>query len=812
MGTLWQDARYGLRVLIRSPGFSLVIVALVALGVGASATVFGILNPLLIRPLAYEQADRIVCVEGRNRQGHACQVSHSDYRDWRRQATSFDELSCYMFRDRAIGTARDDPPEECGVGSVSDNFFRVFSLRPVVGRFFRKADDLPGAAPVAVISHALWQRRFGGDPNAVGQPVVIAGSYYTIVGVTPAGFRFLPYGEPFGDAWVTAGRTITKEERGNRSLYVLGKLKAGVGVAGTQPEIDAICARLATAYPSTNAGISATVTRLDDFLRGVIGRAFRRGPAILMGAVLLVFFVACANALGLMSARSVTREREMALRSALGGTRLRLVRLMLLENVVLALLGGGLGVLGAMGAIRLLLGTGLLPAALFPAGFFHPDWRALGFALALSILGVPTCGLLPALRCSSIRLAPALAAGARSVLGSRGPHAIHTASLAAQVAVTIVLLVAAGLMMRSLVNVVTTDRGFNPEGVLVMDVRSTGAKNTGPESHAAFHRQLLDRLESLPGVEKAGLTWPLLTGWSWRVYVEGQPAPLPGADGTPATYKAVSPGYFETMRIPLLRGRSFDERDQVRSPPVVIVDETLARRCWPAGDWIGRRVKTDRGTDPNSPWAEIVGVVGHVKNNVDADTDVQVYKPILQDVRSFASVVLRTKGDPKTYIDAVKKTIGQIDSRQLVANARTLDEELWYNALVRRLVTTLLAAFAAGAMFLSAAGIYAVTRYTMARRTQEFGIRLALGATKHDLLKLVFRRGLTPVLVGAGVGLAGAVALAQVLSSLLYQLGPRDPLTYVGVTSLLIGVALLACYLPVRRAAQIDPMAALRYE
>jgi len=812
MQTLIQDLQYGWRTLPRSPGFSLVVVALVAVGVGSSTTVFGVLNSLLLRPLPYLESDRIVYVEGRNQEGHAWEVSYPDYLDWRRQATGFEALSYYLFRDRVVSTVDDEPLEECSVGFVSDDFFRVFSVSPAVGRLFLASDDLPSAAPVVVISHALWRRQFGADPNAVGRSLSMGSSQHTIIGVTPASFRFLPFGEPFGDVWVTAGRTMAEEGRGNRSLRVLGRLKAGVSLPQMQAEMNTICRRLAAAYPSTNADISAAVLRLQDYMKELMGPAFRQGPSVLMGAVLMVFLVACTNAVALMSARAVTREREMALRLALGGTRLKLIRLMFLENVILALLGGGLGVLGAVWATRLLLGTGLLPSALFPAGFFRLDARVLGFALALSILGAPACGLIPSIRCSGIPLARTLAAGARSVLGSRGRDVAYASLLAAQVALTAVLLAASGLMMRSLVNVVTADRGFHSDGVLVLDVRLAGERYAGEEAKAAFHRRLLEQLGALPGVEKAGLTWPLLTGWSWYIYAEGQPVPLPGADGTGATHKAVSPGYFETMGIRLLQGRFFDDGDRVGSQRVVIVDETLARRYWPAGDWIGRRVKMDRGTDPNSPWAEIVGVVGHVQNEVDADTNVQVYKPILQDVRANASVVLRTKGDPKSLIGAVNDAVRQIDRRQLVSNVRTLDEQLWYSTLVRRLTTSLLGTFAGIALFLSSIGIYAVTRYSVSRRTQEFGIRLALGAQKGDVLWTVFRRSLTPVLVGSALGLAGMIVVARVLSGLLYQLSPWDPVTYGAVSLLLIGVALLACYLPARHAARIDPMAALRCE
>jgi putative ABC transport system permease protein len=808
MVTLWQDIRYGFRMLAREPGFSAIVVLILAVGVGASTTVFGILNPLLIRPLPYEEPDRIVCVQGRNQEGHARNVSHPDYWDWRRQAASFEELGCYTFRDRPISITGDEPPEECSVGFVSDNFFRVFPVRPVVGRLFSEEDDHLSAAPATVISHAYWRRHFAADPSVVGKSVLLDGRSHTVIGVAPSGFDFPPYGANPTDVWVAVDSARNQGGRGNRTLYVLGRLKAGVSVHQAQAEVDTICGRLAAEYPSSNAGISATVVRLHDHMAGQIGQI----PSILMGTVLLVFLVACANVAGLMFARGVTREREMALRSTLGGTRLRLMRMMLMENVIPALLGGGLGLLAATWALKLLLAVGVLPSAQFPAGFFRPDGRVLGFALALSILAVPGCSLIPSLCCSGVSLARMLAAGGRSIFGSRGRNVAQGGLLAAQIALTIVLLVAAGLMVRSLVNAATAERGFDSERVLVMDLQLAGEKYATPESRLAFHQQLLRQLGDTSGVEKAALTFPLFAGMSWYFHVEGESLAAPNQEGTSATYKIVSPGYFEAMGIRLLQGRFFDERDQVGSPPVVVVDATLAARYWPAGDWIGKRVKTNKGTDPNTPWSEVVGVVGHVKNGIETDAEMQIYQSLSQKVQPVVSVVLRARSDPKGLIAVVRDAVHRIDGQQLVSHARTLEEDLWYDLLVHRLITSLLAVFAGVALLLSAVGVYAVTRYWVSRRIQEFGIRAALGATSNDILRLALYRGMRSVLVGTGIGLAGAVAVVRVLSSLLYQLSPWDPATYAAVSLLLCAVVLVAGYLPARRAARIDPMVALRYE
>ena len=424
MGTLWQDIRLGVRMLSRSSGFSVMVVVLVAIGVGASTTVFSILNPVLLKPLPYEEPDRIVCVQGRSKEGHLRAVSHPDYLDWRRLATSFDELACVMFRDRPVSIAANEPPETCCLGFVSDNFLRVFGVRPVAGRFLSPEDDRPGAARVVVLAHAFWQRHFAADPNAIGQSLLLDSVSHTIVGVTPSGFDYLPYGADSTDAWVAVGPAIGEGGRGNRILQVLGRVKVGVSPELAQAEMASICGQLAPEYPSDNTGMSASVIRLHDSMTSQVEGI----AALLTGTVLMVFLVACANVAGLVFARSVTREREMALRSALGGTRLRLMRLMLLEHAVLALVGGGLGVLGTTRGIRLLLATGVLPAAQFPAGFFHPDRRAVGLALALSILAVPGCSLIPSFACSGVSLARTLAAGTRSVFGSRARNATHVSS------------------------------------------------------------------------------------------------------------------------------------------------------------------------------------------------------------------------------------------------------------------------------------------------------------------------------------------------------------------------------------------------
>ncbi|MFC1633704.1 ABC transporter permease [Planctomycetota bacterium] len=808
MAVLWQDICYGFRMLMRNPGFSFVVVVLVAVGIGVNTTVFSLLNAYLFRPPPYERPDRIVIVRGRDNEGRSRAVGYVDYLDWHRRVKSFDQLSYCGFRHQSVSVTTAKPPERCSAGFVSGSFFTVFPARPFVGRLLSEEDDDPSAVPAVVISHAFWQRHFGADPSAVGRSIILRDRSHTIVGVTRPGFQFPPYGGwAKTDVWVPANAIMGGQGRGNRnSLYALGRLKAGVNIQQAQVEMETICAHLAEEYPASNAGMSATVMRLQDYMTSGKGHV----PTIVMGTVLTVFLVACANAAGLLFARGVTREREMALRSALGAARLRLMRLMLLENVVLALLGGCLGVLGATWAIELLARTEAFLATRIPAGFLRLDGRVLGFALALSILAVPLFGLLSSVSCSRVSLAHTLAAGGRNVLGSRGRNVAHGGLLGAQVALTIALLVAAGLMMRSLVNVVTADPGFNAKNVLLMNLELSSEKYAGRESRLSFYRQLLDQLRAIPAVEKAGLDGGGVHGAS--LYVEGEPVPPPGQT-VRADYKIISPGYFETMEIPLLRGRYLDQRDDTGSAPVAIVNETLVRRYWPEGDPIGKRLHASKTPDANAPWIEIVGVVGDVKNgDVEENPPMQVYRPLFQQARGAASILIRTKSDPKGFIAAVRDAVYQIDREQLVCDARTLEEVVWWRSVNHRQITSLLTVFAGIALSLSAAGIYAITRYSVSRRTQEFGIRMALGADRNDVLKLVLRRALVPVLIGTCAGLVGTIAVARVLSSLLYQLSPWDPATYAAVSLLLVGVALLASYIPARRAAKIDPMVALRYE
>ncbi len=798
MGTLWQDLRHGFRMVAKNPGFSLVVIALVAVGVGANTTVFSVLNAFLIRPLPYEAPDRLVLLHQRDHRGQNSTVSRPNYLDWRQQAKSFDAMGYCLIRKRFWSIASAAPPEECVTARVSGNFLQVLGVKPLLGRLLSDADERPSAPSVVVVSHAFWSHHLGTDPSIVGRKLL---GDRLIVGVTRPGFQYPACEQEPVDLWVplVPGRGDQwLRDRGNRVFAVLGRLHADVTLQKARAEMGTIAASLAAQYPSDNADVPGIqVESLSNRMRA--GK--QQTLAVLMAAVMCVFLVACANLAGLMFARGVARERELAVRAALGAVRLRLTRLLFTENLILAGLGGGLGVLGAVGGLKLLAHTDMIASMMLPVGFFRVDLRVLSFALILSVLVVPLSSLLPSLRCGRIDLSEALASGGRCVLGSRRQHAIHRGLLASVVSLTIVLLVAAGMMVQSFVNVVTADPGFKPENVLVRGLYLPG--------DGTPKRQLIEELQALPWVEEAALAYPPLRGWGYFFCVEGR-TDATGDLAPSAEYKIVSPGYFAAMGIPLLEGRLFDERDHADAAPVVVVDQTVAERFWPDGQWIGRRIQCMKTPDPNAPWLEVIGVVRHIKyKGVEAPSRMQVYRPIFQRPHPNAAIVLRTRGTA-TATSGIRDVVHPFDPRPY--SIQTLDQMLGGPSLMRRLITSLLAVFASIALFLSGMGTYTITWHAVSRRTQEFGIRAAFGATETDILRLVLGRGLTPVLVGVGMGLLGTVAAARLLSSQLFQLSPWDPTAYGGASLLLLAVALLACYLPARRATKADPIVTLRHE
>jgi putative ABC transport system permease protein len=806
-------------MLWKSPGLTAVAVLALALGVGANTAIFSVVNAVLLRPLPYKDPDRLVVLWGNNlKQGRGqLPVSFPNFLDWKNQNRVFEDMASYAYNQFVI-TGRQEPERVRGV-FVSTGFFPVLGVRPSLGRTSRPEEE---REYLAVLSHALWQRRFGSDPSIIGQVITLNGKGYTVIGVMPPDFQFPPRDPRFqptgtgAELWVTLSSLFTPSPNlgdwiGSRSLRgnrVIGQLKPGVTIQQAQAEMDTIAGRLEQAYPDANAGVGVTLVPLHEQLVGHI----RAALLVFLGAVGFVLLIACANVANLLLARTATREKEMALRAALGASRLRLVRQLLTESTLLALLGGALGLLLALWGVDLLvhLDTGNIPRA----NEIGIDGRVLSFTLAISLLTGMIFGLAPALQASKLNLNETLKEGGRSSAGSWRGRRVRGLLVVSEIALTLVLLIGAGLMIKSFRRLLETPPGFNPQNVLTMQIQVSSFQHSQPPQWVAFYRQVLERVAALPGVQSVGTCDSLPPRIFQRgnsFAIEGHPSPGPGQSPIAQLF-TISPDYFRALNVPLLKGRYFTEADTAAAPGVAIINETIARRFFPNEDPVGRRLKLGN-PESQSPRLTIVGVVGDVKySGLDADTEAGLYIPYLQNPVPGMYLMVRTASYPLSLAAAVRGQVLAVDKDQPVANIKTMEQVLAESVAQRRLNTLLLGLFAAVALSLAMVGIYGVVSYSVSQRTHEIGIRMALGAQTGDVLRLVVRQGLQPVLIGMAIGLTGALALTRLLSSLLYGVSATDPATFVVISLLLTAVALLACYIPARRATKVDPMIALRYE
>jgi predicted permease len=801
MRTLWQDVRYGWRMLWRRPGFTLCAALVLALGVGSNTAIFSVVNAVLLRPLPYPGAERIVSFDGVNPQSGITQSNMSvpDFVDWQAQADAFEQLALFTGGGSTLGG---DEPERVTASGVSHGFFGVMGVGPALGRALTAEDNQPGRPAVVIIGDGLWRRRFGADPAVVGRQIEVSGAQVEVVGVMPAGFSFPPGAE----LWSALKVDAAKEPRFNRSYQVAGRLREGTTLEEARAQMQTISERLAAAHPTSNTGWGVKLNRLHDRLVASV----RTMLLILLCAVGLVLLIACANVANLLLARADSRRREIAVRVAVGASRARIVRQLLTESLLLALAGGGAG---------LLLGVWLtdLLVALAPAGAPRVveaglDVRVFAFALAATCLAGFGFGLAPALQVSKTDLQETLKEGGRGQTDGRSP--LRSALVVAEVGLSLVLLVGAGLLVKSLVRLVNVNPGFDSRGVLTLRMGLPGARYPEPRRKAEFYDTLTKRVAALPGVEAAGATLSLPLGGSnfsvGRAFVrEGRPqTPEESAN---AAYFTITPDYFRAARIPLRQGRAFDDRDAEDAPKVVVVNEALARRHFPGEDPIGQRIHIY--FDEKFP-REIVGVVGDVKTQtLDAEAGPQVYVPHRQDAGwGGLTLAVRTAGDPLALTAAVREEVRALDRGLAVYDVKTLDDVVAASFADRRLLSTLIAAFGVAALLLASIGLYGVISYTVGRRTHEFGVRMALGAAPRDVLRLVLRQGLALALVGVGVGVAAALAVTRLMTSLLYGVSASDPVVFILIPLLLVAVALLACYVPARRAMKVDPMEALRYE
>lgn len=802
-----QDLRYAGRMQRKNPGFTIVAIIALALGIGANTAIFSVVNTVLLRPLPYKDPERLAMVwEDASKHGYPRDTpAAANFVDWRDQNTTFESMAAIA--DESFNLTGVGDPERLEGRLVSANLFPLLGVDPQIGRTFTNEEDQPGSNRVAVLSYGLWQRRFGGDNGIVGKPLNLNGDTYTVVGVMPARFQF-----PSSDDELWAPIAFTTDQATNRNrhyLQVVGRLKPGVSLEQAQTEMSTIAARLQQQYPQSNADLGAAVTSLHEHLVGDI----RPALLILLGAVGLVLLIACANVANLLLARAAVRQKEIAVRVALGARRGRLIRQFLTESVLLATVGGVVGLGIAYGGLVLL--RAFIPENISQAREISMDLKVLGFTFAVSVITGLIFGLAPALQAARFNQTETLKEGGRdSATGSSGKR-IRGLLVMSEVAVSLVLLIGAGLLINSFLRLRNVDPGFSADNLLTMKFVLPEPKYADFERRTAFYSDLVQRVEGLAGVKSAAVTTNLplyRQGNSISFSIEGRPAPPPGQEQIVVT-RIVSPGYFATMSIPFLSGRPFTDQDTPTTPRVVVISETMARRYWPGEDPVGKRIGAGRIQRPED-WIQIVGVVKDVRQfELTAEPRPQMYLSYRQ-AGFFAprDLVVKTDVDPASLAATVRKTVWEIDKDQPVSNIKTMEEILLDSIARQRFSMLLLAIFAAVALILAAVGIYGVMSYSVAQRTHEIGIRMALGAQTGAVLKLAVSYGLKLVIAGIVIGLIAAFALTRVMSTLLFGVTATDPATFTLISLLLIGVAALASYIPARRATKVDPIIALRYE
>jgi len=798
---LWQDVRYGLRMLTRNPGFTLVAVLALALGVGANTAIFSVVNAVLLRPLPYPDPDQLALVFARTPREPREFVSYPDFEDWRAQSRSFEKLSAYVPQSVNL-TGRDEPARLLG-GFASADFLPMLGVTAAQGRLFLPGEDQPGAERVAVVTHALWQNRLGADPRLIGSALTLNGQPFTVVGILPEGFQFT-----WGDAEVYLPLPHYPNfslERQRTSAAAIGRLKPGVTLGQAQAEMETIAGRLAAQYPETNADRGVTLVRLHDYMV----ERLRPSLLVLLGAVGFVLLISCANVANLQLARATARGSELAVRAALGASRARLMRQLLTESLLLALAGGGAGLLlGAWGVDVL----AKYSPVLLPEGTrVSLDQTVLVFTLLVASLTGLISGLAPALRFSRPDLQEALKEGGRGA-GEAGRRSRLRGSLVVvQVALALVLLIGSSLFIQSFALLTRVDPGFKPTNLLTLEYRVPQNKYPEGRQQWEFHRQVVERIRSLPGVEAASAVMAIPHGGNFgsTTFVPlDRPEPPRGAEPRAQTNRA-DMYYFGAMGIPLLKGRVFGEQDGPETPRVAVINQTLAERFWPQADPVGKSLRFPEGGGA----ATIIGVVGDVKHDsLDRPSGAQIYLAYAQNPFIFASLVVRTASDPMSLAPAVRGAIWSVDKDQPVWKVRTMEFLLDRGVGSRRYLTYLLAGFSVLALVLAAVGIYGVLAYAVTQRRHEIGVRVALGARPGDIYRMVLGQGMALAVVGIGTGLAAALALTRLLSGMLYGVSASDPLSFAGIAILLAAVALLACYVPARRATKVDPMVALRQE
>ncbi len=802
---LQRDVLYGLRLLRKNPGFTVVAVLTLALGIGANTAIFSVIYNILARPLPVKNQDELSILWSTNlsRGANETLVSIPDYVHWRQHNQVFEDIAALATASYNLAGVTESV-RASGL-RISANTIRILGVEPALGRSFLPDEERPGAGRVVILSHALWQRSFGGDANVLGRTCQLDGEAYTVIGVMPAGFWFPQRNI---DLWTPLTIDPDRDNRDLRTLLVVGRLKPGVMRSQAEAELNAIARRLEQGYPATNTGWGVRVT---DLLN--MNPSERMAFVFLLGAVGLVLLIACANVANLLLARAAARQKEIAIRAALGAGRARLFRQSLTESLLLAVLGGVSGFLLALWSVSLLEVASQGTSPLLEE--IPVDWQIFSYSLALSLVASLVFGLVPAWQSSKPDLNEMLKEAGWSSRSGTGRR-LRNALVVSQVSLAFILLIVAGLLLHSLVQLRQVDPGFEPDNLLTMSIALAPTEYPKDYQVSAFYQQVLERIEALPGVRSAGAVNQLpATGSRFNptrtIAIEGRATP--STDDRPfAAELIVTPSYFDTIGAPLLQGRALSAQDTAESLRVALISKTMARNYWPGESWVGKRFKFG-GPDSDSPWIAVAGVVGDVRNDdIDAPPLPQAYLPHAQNPRHAMSVLVRTASDPLRLIDAVRTAIRAIDKSQPVFNVRTMNQILYEDLAGSHVLVGMIAVFASIALILAGVGIYGVISYSVSQRTHEMGVRMALGAQPRDIFKLVVGQGMVLTLAGVGVGLAASFTLTRFLESLLFGVSATDPATFAGVAFLLAAVALLACYLPARRATKVDPMVALRYE
>jgi predicted permease len=816
MQTLWRDIRYGFHMLVKTPGFTIVAVLTLALGVGANSAIFSVVNSLLLNPLPYRDSDRLAIIWTHSPGANVDKdwPSPGQYEAVKANTTVFEDVAIVHGRSLNVGGLSN--PTRAGAVAASSNLFPMLGVRPLLGRLFVQEEDTPEKPNTVILSNAFWRREFGANQNVLQNTLLLNGEKYQIVGVMPAefslGFEVVPTVSSIPEPDIYLPLPMSAEERqeqGDENYNLLARLKPGASIAQAQSELDIATTRLASQFPNRYPASRRFSFSVKPLLDQVVGDV-RRPLFVLLAAVGCVLLIACANVANLLLTRATAREREMSIRSALGAGRARLVRQLLTESVVLSVLGGVLGLVLAYWILSTLrwLSPGNIPR--LPA--IRMDARVLVFTSTIAVLTGILFGMAPALRNSKLNLSEALKEGARNVAGGRHDK-LRKLLVVSELALSLVLLISAGLLIRSFISVERVNPGFDAQNVLSMRVSLAGTSYKGDRTEI-FYRELLDRVRRIPGVKSAAVAdnLPLSGGIGWgSISIEGY-QPSEDQEMIQSDGRIAGVGYFETMAVPLIKGRLFDEHDIEGSQPVIVIDERMARNYWPNANPVGGRIKFGR-LESKNPWMTIVGVVGNVKQyDLESESRVTMYFPAAQAGAGTMYLVARTSVPPLSLAATISSEVRSMDSNIPIFDIKTMDQRLSESLARRRFAMLALGVFAGFALLLAVIGIYGVISFSVAQRTSELGIRLALGARQIDVLRLVLSDGFRLVLTGIACGVVLSFAVTRFLSSLLFGVRATDLFTFSALSVLLVVVSLLACYLPARRATKVDPLTALRYE